>query len=84
MMPGQSLRIPFTRPSENYFACTAHAKRAARRCVEATPDLAVEPAQLAGTTDATLVVLAMRVVRSAIAGIAASHRSGGDRWFPLT
>jgi len=25
LMPGQSLRIPFTRPSENYFSCTAHA-----------------------------------------------------------
>ena len=25
LMPGQSLRIPFTTPSENYFNCTAHA-----------------------------------------------------------
>jgi len=25
LMPGQSLSIPFTRPSENYFNCTAHA-----------------------------------------------------------
>jgi hypothetical protein len=25
LLPGQSLRIPFTRPSENYFSCTAHA-----------------------------------------------------------
>jgi hypothetical protein len=25
LMPGQSLRLPFTTPSENFFACTAHA-----------------------------------------------------------
>lgn len=37
MMPGQSLRIPFTRPSENYFACTAHASGQLLVVVEATP-----------------------------------------------
>ncbi len=25
LMPGQTFRLPFTTPSENYFACTAHA-----------------------------------------------------------
>ena len=25
LMPGQTFRLPFTRPSENFFACTAHA-----------------------------------------------------------
>lgn len=37
LMPGQSLRIPFTRPSENYFACTAHASGQLLIVVEATP-----------------------------------------------
>ena len=37
LMPGQSLRIPFTRPSENYFACTAHASGQLIVVVEATP-----------------------------------------------
>ena len=37
LMPGQSLRIPFTRPSENYFACTAHASGQLLVSVEATP-----------------------------------------------
>jgi len=37
MMPGQTLRIPFTRPSENYFACTAHASGQLVVVVEATP-----------------------------------------------
>src|SRR5215470_16679080 len=37
LMPGQTLRIPFTRPSENYFACTAHASGQLLVVVEATP-----------------------------------------------
>ena len=37
LMPGQTLRIPFTRPSENYFACTAHASGKLVVSVEATP-----------------------------------------------
>jgi hypothetical protein len=37
LMPGQSLRIPFTRPSENYFSCTAHASGQLLVVVEATP-----------------------------------------------
>ena len=37
LMPGQSLRIPFTRPSDNYFACTAHASGQLRVVVEAAP-----------------------------------------------
>ena len=37
LMPGQSLRIPFTRPSENYFSCTAHASGQLLVLVEATP-----------------------------------------------
>jgi len=37
LMPGQSLRIPFTRPSENYFACTAHASGQLVVSVEAAP-----------------------------------------------
>ena len=37
LMPGQTLRIPFTRPSENYFACTAHASGQLVVSVEATP-----------------------------------------------
>jgi len=38
LMPGQSLRIPFTRPSENYFSCTAHASGQLLVVVEATPN----------------------------------------------
>jgi len=37
LMPGQSLRIPFTRPSENYFSCTAHASGQLLVVVEAAP-----------------------------------------------
>jgi hypothetical protein len=37
LMPGQSLRIPFTTPSENYFACTAHASGQLVISVEAEP-----------------------------------------------
>jgi hypothetical protein len=37
MMPGQTLRIPFTRPSENYFACTAHSSGQLLVVVEAEP-----------------------------------------------
>jgi hypothetical protein len=37
LMPGQSLRIPFTRPSENSFNCTAHANGQLLVVVEATP-----------------------------------------------
>ncbi len=37
LMPGQTLRIPFTRPSENYFACTAHASGQLVVVVEAAP-----------------------------------------------
>jgi hypothetical protein len=37
LMPGQSLRIPFTRPSENFFACTAHASGQLVIVVEAAP-----------------------------------------------
>ena len=37
LMPGQSLRIPFTRPSENSFNCTAHASGQLLILVEAAP-----------------------------------------------
>jgi hypothetical protein len=37
LMPGQSLRIPFTRPSENSFNCTAHASGQLLVVVEADP-----------------------------------------------
>ncbi len=37
LMPGQSLRIPFTTPSENYFNCTAHASGKLLIVVEAAP-----------------------------------------------
>ena len=37
LMPGQTLRIPFTRPSENYFNCTAHASGQLLVSVEAAP-----------------------------------------------
>jgi hypothetical protein len=37
LMPGQILRIPFTRPSENNFNCTAHASGQLLVLVEATP-----------------------------------------------
>lgn len=37
LMPGQTLQIPFTRPSENYFACTAHASGQLVVVVEAAP-----------------------------------------------
>jgi len=37
LMPGQTLRMPFTMPSENYFACTAHASGQLLIVVEATP-----------------------------------------------
>lgn len=37
LMPGQTLQIPFTRPSENYFACTAHSSGQLIVSVEAAP-----------------------------------------------
>jgi hypothetical protein len=37
LMPGQSLRIPFTRPSENNFNCTAHSNGQLLVLVEAAP-----------------------------------------------
>src|SRR5207248_4404743 len=37
LMPGQTLRIPFTAPSENYFACTAHASGQLMVVVAAEP-----------------------------------------------
>jgi len=37
LMPGQVFRLPFTRPSENYFACTAHASGQLVIVVEAAP-----------------------------------------------
>lgn len=37
LMPGQTLRIPFTRPSENNFNCTAHANGQLLVLVEAAP-----------------------------------------------
>ncbi|HEY2153364.1 MAG TPA: hypothetical protein VGH34_21335 [Vicinamibacterales bacterium] len=37
LMPGQSFRLPFTTPSENFFACTAHASGQLVISVEATP-----------------------------------------------
>jgi hypothetical protein len=37
LMPGQTLRIPFTRPSENNFNCTAHANGQLLIIVEPTP-----------------------------------------------
>lgn len=37
LMPGQTFRLPFTTPSENYFACTAHASGQLVVVVEAAP-----------------------------------------------
>jgi hypothetical protein len=37
LMPGQTFRLPFTKPSENYFACTAHASGQLVVVVEAAP-----------------------------------------------
>jgi hypothetical protein len=37
LMPGQTLRIPFTTPSENYFTCTAHASGKLLIVVDAQP-----------------------------------------------
>jgi hypothetical protein len=37
IMPGQTLRIPFTTPSENSFACTAHANGQLLIVVEDAP-----------------------------------------------
>ena len=37
MMPGQSLRLPFERPSEYQFACTAHASGQMSIVVESNP-----------------------------------------------
>ena len=37
LMPGQTLRIPFSAPSENYFSCTAHASGQLIVSVEAEP-----------------------------------------------
>jgi hypothetical protein len=37
LMPGQSFRLPFSTPSENYFACTAHASGQLLIAVEAAP-----------------------------------------------
>ena len=37
LMPGQVFRLPFTRPSENYFNCTAHASGQLVIVVEAAP-----------------------------------------------
>lgn len=37
LMPGQTFRLPFTTPSENYFACTAHASGQLVIVVEAPP-----------------------------------------------
>jgi len=37
LMPGQTLRIPFSRPSENNFNCTAHSNGQLLVLVEAEP-----------------------------------------------
>lgn len=37
LMPGQTFRLPFTTPSENQFACTAHADGQLTIVVEAAP-----------------------------------------------
>ena len=37
LMPGQTFRLPFAKPSQNYFACTAHASGQLLIDVEATP-----------------------------------------------
>jgi hypothetical protein len=37
LMPGQTFRLPFTTPSENYFTCTAHASGQLLIAVEAAP-----------------------------------------------
>ncbi len=37
LMPGQTFSLPFTTPSENYFACTAHASGQLLVAVEAAP-----------------------------------------------
>jgi hypothetical protein len=37
LMPGQTFRLPFAAPSENFFACTAHASGQLIVSVEAVP-----------------------------------------------
>jgi hypothetical protein len=37
LMPGQTFKLPFATPSENYFACTAHASGQLVVSVEAEP-----------------------------------------------
>ena len=37
LMPGQTFRLPFTRPSDNLFVCTAHASGQLVVVVEAAP-----------------------------------------------
>jgi hypothetical protein len=37
LMPGQTFRLPFTTPSETYFACSAHASGQLVIAVEAAP-----------------------------------------------
>jgi len=37
LMPGQTFRLPFSTPSENYFSCTAHASGQLLITVEAAP-----------------------------------------------
>jgi hypothetical protein len=37
LMPGQTFRLPFTKPSENLFVCTAHASGQLVIVVEAAP-----------------------------------------------
>jgi hypothetical protein len=37
LMPGQTFRLPFTKPSETYFSCTAHANGKLVVVVEPTP-----------------------------------------------
>lgn len=39
LMPGQTFRLPFSKPSQNYFACTAHASGQLLIDVEQTPTI---------------------------------------------
>ena len=61
-MPGQVFRLPFTRPSENYFNCTAHASGQLVIVVEAAPRWPWSRLSWRGATDAALDVRAVKAI----------------------
>ncbi len=61
LMPGQTFRLPFTTPSQNYFNCTAHANGQLLVSVEPAPT----------SPWARLRWRARRLTRSALSGLAA-------------